>query len=99
MTGLMLLVGTLWLQVRNKRGREMLDMIQGGLETSPVMSAGNRKQFVLQTAIADDEAKLGKAPNPMPHWLGTVLAWILEKVPSFSTAAVATYCSALVTHF
>jgi hypothetical protein len=58
----------------------MLDLIMGGLETSPVMAAGDRRQFVLQTAIADDEGKMGRAPDPMPRWLGTALAWILEKV-------------------
>jgi 7-hydroxymethyl chlorophyll a reductase len=67
----------------------MLDMIKDGLETSPTMSAGDRKQFVVQTAIADDEAKLGKAPNPMPRWLGTALAWILEKVCSCCKTSVA----------
>jgi hypothetical protein len=68
------------MQVRNKKGRQLLDSIAQGLETAPVMSAGDRKQFVLQTAIADDEGKMGRAPNPMPRWLGNILAWVLEKV-------------------
>ena len=58
----------------------MLDSISAGLETAPAMSAGDRRQFVLQTAIADDEGKLGRAPDPMPLWLGNCLAWVLEKV-------------------
>jgi hypothetical protein len=67
-------------QVRNGKGQQMLDAIRGGLETAPVMEAGDRRQFVLQTALADDEGKMGRAPNPMPRWLGNILAWVLEKV-------------------
>ena len=58
----------------------MLDAISEGLETAPTMEAGDRRQFVLQTAIQDDEGKMGRAPNPMPRWLGNILAWVLEKV-------------------
>lgn len=70
----------LYAQVRNERGRELLDSLAGAVETSPTMSAGSRREFVMQTAIADDEAKMGRGPDPMPRWLGTILAWVLEKV-------------------
>jgi hypothetical protein len=64
----------------------MLGSIRSGLEIAPVMSAGDRRQFVVQTVLADDEGKMGRAPQPMPRWLGNILAWVLEKVP-FSCAA------------
>lgn len=70
----------LYVQVRNERGRELLDSISGRLEKSPTMSTGDRRQLVLQTALADDTAKLGEAPDPMPLWLGNILAWVVEKV-------------------
>lgn len=66
--------------VRNERGRELLESVRGAIETSPTMAAGSRREFVMQTAIADDEAKMGRGPEPMPRWLGTILAWVLEKV-------------------
>jgi hypothetical protein len=68
------------LQVRNQRGRELLESVGARLETTPTMSTGDRRQLVLQTAIADDTAKLGEAPDPMPRWLGNILAWVVEKV-------------------
>ena len=67
------------LQVRNAQGQELLGSVIDGLETAPTQSAGDRRQFVLQTALADDEAKLGRGPDPMPRWLGNALAWVLEK--------------------
>lgn len=90
------------LQVRNARGREMLDAIAGELETAPVTASGDRRQFVLQTVLADDEAKLGRGPKPMPIWLGNILAWVLEKVLSCHLAArwcgcVAGRCASLDT--
>ena len=66
--------------MRNERGRELLESVGGAVETSSTMSAGSRGEFVMQTAIADDEAKMGRGPEPMPRWLGTILAWVLEKV-------------------
>jgi hypothetical protein len=67
-------------QVRNAKGRELLDSIGEGLQRAPPMATGDRRPLVLQTAIADDTAKLGQAPDPMPRWLGNILAWVLEKV-------------------
>ena len=77
----------------------MLDAISAGLETAPVMSAGDRKQFVLQTALADDEGKMGRAPDPMPRWLGNILAWVLEKVRLSCTSTLrclsTLYCASM----
>jgi hypothetical protein len=66
----------------------MLGAIAGDLEIAPVSSSGDRRQFVVQTALADDEAKLGRGPNPMPVWLGNILAWVLEKVCNCTTNRV-----------
>jgi hypothetical protein len=74
-------------QVRNERGRELLESIGARLERSPTVSTGDRRQLVLQTALADDTAKLGEAPDPMPRWLGNILAWVIEKVCMHVTPA------------
>lgn len=66
-----------YITVRNQRGREMLNKIQGSLEVVPPISGGSRRQFVLQTVLADDEAKVGKAPKGAPRWLGEILATVL----------------------
>ncbi|KAI7836528.1 hypothetical protein COHA_009628 [Chlorella ohadii] len=69
-----------YMTVRNERGREMLDAVRPRLEVTPAMSSGSRRSFVMQTVLADDEAKLGKAPKPAPRWLGNALAWVLGLV-------------------
>jgi hypothetical protein len=60
----------------------MLDALAatGALERSPPMSAGDRRALVMQTVVADDDAKLGKLQGPMPKWLGTIVAWLLELI-------------------
>lgn len=44
-----------YITVRNGRGQEMMDSVKGKLEIIPTMSSGDRKPFVLQTVVADDE--------------------------------------------
>ena len=44
-----------YITVRNGRGQEMLDTVKQRLEIIPTMSSGDRKPFVLQTVVADDE--------------------------------------------
>lgn len=44
-----------YITVRNDRGQEMIDSVKERLEIIPTMSSGNRKPFVLQTVISDDE--------------------------------------------
>lgn len=34
----------------------------------------------LQTVESDDQAKLGKFPDPAPKWLGNILAWVITLV-------------------
>ncbi|CAK0787353.1 hypothetical protein CVIRNUC_010573 [Coccomyxa viridis] len=66
-----------YITVRNERGQRMLDTVKSHLQVLPTMQAGDRRPFVLQTVIADDEAKLGKAPKPLPKPVGNVLAKVL----------------------
>jgi len=66
---------------RNERGREMLDLIRADLDCSPSVSSGDRRPFVMQTVVADDEAKLGKGPEkPAPRFVGNLIAWLLTKI-------------------
>ena len=44
-----------YITVRNERGREMLDTVSSRLEIISTMSSGDRKPFVLQTVVSDDE--------------------------------------------
>lgn len=44
-----------YITIRNQRGQEMLDTVKSRLEIIPTMSSGDRKPFVLQTVISDDE--------------------------------------------
>jgi len=69
-----------YVTVRNERGRELLDSVRDRLVITPTSSSGDRKPFVEQTAIADDESKLGRAPKPLPIWIGNILASILTKL-------------------
>uniref|UniRef100_A0A0R0E8I8 Uncharacterized protein n=2 Tax=Glycine max TaxID=3847 RepID=A0A0R0E8I8_SOYBN len=70
-----------YVTVRNKRGREMLSLIEKLLEITPTISTGNRRPFVMETVKADDEAKLGRGPSqPAPKFIGSLLAFILNLV-------------------
>lgn len=44
-----------YITIRNDHGQEMLDSVKSRLEIIPTMSSGDRKPFVLQTVISDDE--------------------------------------------
>ncbi len=44
-----------YVTVRNGRGKEMLEAVRPHLKILPTVSTGDRKPFVLQTVIADDE--------------------------------------------
>eukprot|EP00873_Tetraselmis_striata_P001079 jgi/Tetstr1/421343/TSEL_012313.t1 len=70
-----------YLTVRNERGAELLDSVRHRLEAIPTMQSGDRKPFVLQTVIADDEAKLGLGPEePAPLFVGNIIATLLERI-------------------
>lgn len=70
-----------YVTVRNERGQKMIDLIKDDLQITPSTTQGDRKPFVLQTVIADDEAYLGKGPEKgAPRFVGNMIAWILNKV-------------------
>ena len=52
-----------YVTVRNARGRALLDSVRGRLETSPAVSSGDRRAFVLETVLSDDRATLGEGPK------------------------------------
>ncbi|KAK9789191.1 hypothetical protein WJX73_001217 [Symbiochloris irregularis] len=69
-----------YITVRNQRGQEMLDSIGSQLVKYPTMSSGKRQPFVMQTVIADDEAKQGRGPDPAPRWVGDLVAYLLLQI-------------------
>mgnify|MGYP002045567908 FL=1 len=70
-----------YVTVRNERGQKMIDLIKNDLQITPSTSRGDRKPFVLQTVISDDEAYLGRGPEKgAPRFVGNLIAWVLNKV-------------------
>ncbi|KAG1671060.1 hypothetical protein FOA52_000731 [Chlamydomonas sp. UWO 241] len=69
-----------YLNVRNERGREMLDSVSHRLKITPAVSSGDRKSVVMQTVISDDVAKMGALRDPAPRWLGNAIAWVLNLI-------------------
>ncbi|GJN15403.1 hypothetical protein PR202_gb02316 [Eleusine coracana subsp. coracana] len=78
-----------YITVRNERGREMLSLVEGLLESTPTVSSGARQPFVMETVKADDAAKLGKGPSkPAPRFVGNILAFLLNLSVNPGSAAV-----------
>lgn len=70
-----------YITVRNKRGKEMLDLVRPLLDITPTISTGNRKPFVMETVKADDKAKLGEGKTqPAPRFVGNLIAFLLNLV-------------------
>uniref|UniRef100_A0A0D9ZIY9 Coenzyme F420 hydrogenase/dehydrogenase beta subunit C-terminal domain-containing protein n=1 Tax=Oryza glumipatula TaxID=40148 RepID=A0A0D9ZIY9_9ORYZ len=70
-----------YITVRNGRGREMLSLVEGLLESTPTVSSGVRQPFVIETVKADDEAKQGRGPSqPAPTFVGNVIAFLLNLI-------------------
>eukprot|EP01025_Chloroclados_australasicus_P033371 TRINITY_DN34023_c0_g1_i6.p4 TRINITY_DN34023_c0_g1~~TRINITY_DN34023_c0_g1_i6.p4 ORF type:complete len:158 (-),score=19.94 TRINITY_DN34023_c0_g1_i6:251-724(-) len=71
-----------YVTVRNERGQEMLDSIKHRLEMEPTVSGGSdRRSLVMGSVNQDWDNKEGiNVKNPLPVWLGTILAWILNKI-------------------
>jgi 3,8-divinyl protochlorophyllide a 8-vinyl-reductase (ferredoxin) len=66
--------GWQWLVVRNEMGQEMLDMVQGQLETQAVMSKGDRKAAVQQSIPAYDKAVT------LPMWVAKIMGVVIDKI-------------------
>ena len=70
-----------YVTVRNEKGAEMFDLIRERAVVTPSVSSGDRRPFVMQTVISDDEATLGRGPEePAPIAVGKAIAWLLEKI-------------------
>ncbi len=66
--------GWQWIVVRNDKGQEMLDLVQGQLETQPVMSKGDRHKAVQQSIPAYDKGVT------LPMWAAQLMGVVIEKI-------------------
>lgn len=66
--------GWQWMTVRNDRGQEMLDLVQGQLETQPVTSSGNRQAAVQQSIPAYDQGVT------LPMWAAKLMGVVIERI-------------------
>lgn len=66
--------GWQWLVVRNEKGREMLELVQGQLDTKPVTSRGDRRAAVQQSIPAYDRGVT------LPMWAAKLMGVVIEKI-------------------
>jgi 3,8-divinyl protochlorophyllide a 8-vinyl-reductase (ferredoxin) len=66
--------GWQWIVVRNETGQEMLDLVQGQLETQAVGSKGDRKTAVQQSIPAYDKAVT------LPMWFAKIMGIVIDKI-------------------
>ncbi|MCS6815540.1 MAG: hypothetical protein NZ772_18465, partial [Cyanobacteria bacterium] len=66
--------GWQWIVVRNDRGQAMLDLVQGQLETQPVMSRGDRRAAVQQSIPAYDQGVT------LPMWAARLMGVVIERI-------------------
>jgi coenzyme F420 hydrogenase subunit beta len=66
--------GWQWIVVRNDTGKEMLDLVQGQLQTQAVMSSGDRTAAVQQGIAAYDNA------TTIPMWLAWLISFVVNKI-------------------
>ncbi|BAZ39966.1 coenzyme F420 hydrogenase/dehydrogenase beta subunit [Calothrix sp. NIES-4101] len=66
--------GWQWIVVRNETGKEMLDLVNGQIDTQPVTSQGNRKEAVQQSIPAYDKAVT------LPMWAAKLMGVVIEKI-------------------
>ncbi|GLJ40814.1 hypothetical protein SUGI_0844260, partial [Cryptomeria japonica] len=70
-----------YITVRNRRGREMLNLVRDLLEISPTVSNGKRQAFVMETVKADDKAKTEKGNSqPASRFIGNIIAFLLNLI-------------------
>ena len=62
--------------IRNDRGQAILDLVKPQLTVRPTVMTGNCKPFALQTVLQEED----QSRDPMPRWLGKILAWVLTKI-------------------
>jgi coenzyme F420-reducing hydrogenase beta subunit len=65
--------GQQWITVRNGKGQQLLDLVEGELETAPVTSSGDRRAAVQQGIEAYDRAL------KLPLWLARLIGLVVER--------------------
>lgn len=65
--------GQQWITVRNAKGQQLLDLVDGELETAPVTSSGDRRAAVQQGIEAYDRAL------KLPLWLARLIGQVVER--------------------
>jgi coenzyme F420 hydrogenase subunit beta len=65
--------GQQWITVRNGKGQQLLDLVEGELETAPVTSSGDRRAAVQQGIEAYDRAL------KLPLWLARLIGVVVER--------------------
>ena len=72
--------GDQWLIVRNDRGQEMLNSLDGEVRLAPPGSAGKRAGSV-QGFVENTRLAAGGLPlRRMPNWLRGIMAWVMPRV-------------------
>ena len=66
--------GSQWITVRNSRGQELLDLVEGELDTAPVTSQGDRRAAVQQGIEAYDKAVR------LPRWLAELVGFVVQRI-------------------
>ncbi|MEO0706116.1 MAG: Coenzyme F420 hydrogenase/dehydrogenase, beta subunit C-terminal domain [Cyanobacteria bacterium J06649_5] len=66
--------GWQWIVVRNDTGAEMFDLLEGIIETQPVMSKGDRTQAVQNSIPAYDKGVT------LPMWAAKLMGVVIEKI-------------------
>ena len=66
--------GWQWIVVRNDTGAEMFELLEGLIETQPVMSKGDRKQAVQNSIPAYDKGVT------LPMWAARLMGVVIEKI-------------------
>ncbi|MEM6450403.1 MAG: Coenzyme F420 hydrogenase/dehydrogenase, beta subunit C-terminal domain [Cyanobacteria bacterium P01_D01_bin.105] len=66
--------GWQWIVVRNETGAEMFDLLEGIIETQPVMSSGDRTQAVQNSIPAYDKGVT------LPMWAAKLMGVVIEKI-------------------
>ncbi len=72
--------GAQWLIVRNERGRSMLELLEGEVETAPLTSSGRREKAVRAHAESLGRAAGGLPRRRMPDWLRPFVSWLQRRL-------------------
>ncbi len=90
--GYMAGTGEQWLVIRNARGAELLDLLDGEVRLSPLTTGGRRKAAVDGFKVNLERAAGGLPVRAMPNWLrpivGRLMKWVGPRGLEFARARV-----------